>query len=294
MIEIYLCTNRITGKVYVGQTCRSVRKRWREHVTSALAHSKYECRVLACAIRKYGADAFDVTVLQAVSTVEEANIAEVEWIDELNCRAPNGYNITPGGVGNRNWTEEQKLARSQLMKKLWEERRDVYLSGVRRSAAEVPIEKRREMQRKAIEVRVARVGRKPAKQKVEERWSGDGMRRWWATLTPEARKAKATAGTKNLLESNTRRANEAKARGPIKRKQYDPSNVQYRSSQVWSPERRAKHAEAVRLGWAKKTDEERAEIARKREAAKPMAVKREAGFKAAKTRESNRATGDET
>lgn len=63
---VYLITSP-SGKQYVGQTVRSIEKRWWEHVYAALSGSG-ECRAVANAIRKYGPDALDVRILHESST----------------------------------------------------------------------------------------------------------------------------------------------------------------------------------------------------------------------------------
>jgi len=102
---IYCHTNKVNGKRYVGQTLCSMEKRWGEHVSSSKA-SKGGSRVLAKAIRKYGADAFDHRVLEVVSTQEAADLAESLWIEKLICRVPSGYNLKSGGGGRWRHHEE--------------------------------------------------------------------------------------------------------------------------------------------------------------------------------------------
>lgn len=88
---VYLATNKINGKQYVGQTVRSLEERWRDH-----------CRVVDenffhRAIRKYGADNFSVKIIDAAETVEELDEKEMFWISKLNTLFPSGYNLREGG-----------------------------------------------------------------------------------------------------------------------------------------------------------------------------------------------------
>ena len=68
-----------------------------------MAHARYNhdrC-VFHAAIRKYGEDAFDWTVMEeGIKTHDELNEAEKYWIREKNSLIPNGYNMTIGGNGN--------------------------------------------------------------------------------------------------------------------------------------------------------------------------------------------------
>ena len=88
---IYLVTNKLNGKQYVGQTIRPISERWRDH-----------CRVnddnyFHRAIRKYGAENFNVDVIDVAKTEEELDQKEVFWIGKLCTMVPHGYNIKRGG-----------------------------------------------------------------------------------------------------------------------------------------------------------------------------------------------------
>jgi group I intron endonuclease len=99
---IYLVKNKINGKQYVGQTTTSLKERWYHHC--------YRCNhtaprdgvsLLHNALRKYGKDAFDISVLQECENIEELNAAEDEWIRNLKTKSPNGYNLRDGGNNGR-------------------------------------------------------------------------------------------------------------------------------------------------------------------------------------------------
>ena len=61
MNEVYLITNRVNGKRYVGITSRGYQERFKEHIHDALNGSK---TILHNAIRKYGQDNFDIILLE--------------------------------------------------------------------------------------------------------------------------------------------------------------------------------------------------------------------------------------
>jgi hypothetical protein len=89
---IYILKNKLNGKSYVGQT-RNMKRRISVHKAST------ECKYIHNAIRKYGIDNFDVETIEVSDA--EANVHEINLIQRLNTLAPNGYNIQPGGEGNR-------------------------------------------------------------------------------------------------------------------------------------------------------------------------------------------------
>ena len=93
---IYLVTNLVDGKVYVGLT-KLIKKRWGEHLSAARNGSPYP---LHRAIRKYGPQSFVVTCLETVITNREDLLAaEIRQIAAHDCTAPKGYNLTLGGEG---------------------------------------------------------------------------------------------------------------------------------------------------------------------------------------------------
>lgn len=88
---IYQITNKVNGKVYIGQT-NNIQKRWSNH-----KNNNDPNMVIARAIRKYGIENFDFRVLLKNLTIEEANEKEKQLIIEKNSLVPNGYNVAKGG-----------------------------------------------------------------------------------------------------------------------------------------------------------------------------------------------------
>ena len=84
---IYKTTNLITGKIYVGQDSKNNPK--------YLGSGKY----LKRSINKHGKENFIKELLCECSCKEELDEKEKYWIKELNCKDPNGYNLTTGGEG---------------------------------------------------------------------------------------------------------------------------------------------------------------------------------------------------
>lgn len=68
------------------------------------------------AIRKYGIEAFEHLILEICRTKEEACDKEIEWIARLETFGK-GYNMTPGGEGVIELSEEQKTKRKESLRK---------------------------------------------------------------------------------------------------------------------------------------------------------------------------------
>lgn len=95
---IYLITNKINGKKYIGQTrCYDINKRWRHHKTK----DRYTIgKYLLAAYNKYGLINFKFQII-CICFDEDVNKYEIEYIKKYNSFAPNGYNLTKGGECQR-------------------------------------------------------------------------------------------------------------------------------------------------------------------------------------------------
>ena len=96
---VYVMTNKMNGKMYVGLTTVSVSWRWKEHVRSL----KKSRLALHHAMRKYGIESFEISVLEELplgSTLDDLDAAETKWIAELQTfmyeHPDKGYNMTKG------------------------------------------------------------------------------------------------------------------------------------------------------------------------------------------------------
>ena len=89
---IYVITNNLNGKQYVGQTIDLTKR--------LSAHRKAGKPGIGKAIQKYGWRNFSVEVIEECENRDELNEREIFWIAKLNTKAPNGYNLTEGGDGN--------------------------------------------------------------------------------------------------------------------------------------------------------------------------------------------------
>lgn len=88
--------------VYIGQTIKTAKQRWKEHTKTA-QDVKSNCyfSIFSNAIRKYGLENFEVYVLETVESTEDLNKREIFYIKEyatLHTTNSSGcYNLTTGG-----------------------------------------------------------------------------------------------------------------------------------------------------------------------------------------------------
>lgn len=109
---IYKITNRVNGKVYIGQTTMSLTKRWRYHCTPSSSY----CRLLHRAIQKYGRENFTVEQIDVACDRDELDWKETYWIsfyDSMN--RDKGYNLLSGGR-HHEISEETRLKMSVSQK----------------------------------------------------------------------------------------------------------------------------------------------------------------------------------
>lgn len=114
---VYMHTNKINNKKYIGITKTSLSKRWGND-GSGYRNNKQP--LFNRAINKYGWDNFDHIILFKNLSREEACDKEVELIAKYHTQDPKyGYNIQPGGqLGNTGITfsDEAKKKMSEAKK----------------------------------------------------------------------------------------------------------------------------------------------------------------------------------
>lgn len=108
---VYIHTNKINGKKYVGQTGQKPESRWGSNGAN-YKDSPY----FYSAIQKYGWDNFDHEIMKYNLTKQEACDLEIKLIKELNTmNENNGYNLTEGGEGAKH-SERTRKKISELRK----------------------------------------------------------------------------------------------------------------------------------------------------------------------------------
>jgi group I intron endonuclease len=140
---VYKITNTCNGDSYIGQTSKTLKHRWTQHVWEALGtYNRSYNYYFHQAIRKYGPDAFSQEIIHVCETKEEMDFVETFYISFLNTKAPNGYNLTDGGEGGigRIASKEtrEKLRKAKLGKKI-SESASAHLSELRRGKKRHPL-----------------------------------------------------------------------------------------------------------------------------------------------------------
>lgn len=111
MAFIYVITNDVNGKQYVGKTNFSLERRFREHISDS---KKDRCnkRPLYSAMNKYGIEHFHIEQLEECCAEDSAEREEY-WIAKLNTYGHTGYNATKGG-DSKKYYDYKELADKYL------------------------------------------------------------------------------------------------------------------------------------------------------------------------------------
>lgn len=113
MYTIYKYTNTVNGRVYIGQTRKTLEERAQTN-----GRNYRECRRFYAAIKKCSWSAFTADILEVVETVEEANAREIFYIDLYNSTDDHfGYNIAPGGDCKEMSAESKKIISEKAKKR---------------------------------------------------------------------------------------------------------------------------------------------------------------------------------
>lgn len=111
---VYLCRNKITGKVYVGSSTKSIRGRIKSHI-DGLEKNKHGNRYFQRAWNKYGRGAFAWFILRRCFP-ENCLKYEQLYIDKYESyKRLKGYNISPtaGNVLGVIWPESAKAEKKR-------------------------------------------------------------------------------------------------------------------------------------------------------------------------------------
>ncbi len=98
---VYRATNKVNGKIYVGQTAYPLNFRIHRHIRSKRG-------IFPNALRKYGKENFQFETVAWCDTKENLDFLEGFYIKFFNSKVPNGYNLTDGGDGKLGWKHSEE------------------------------------------------------------------------------------------------------------------------------------------------------------------------------------------
>lgn len=125
MYTVYLVTNLINGKQYVGATSHSIQSRFKEHMWEAYEGSN---TLFHQALREYGVQNFSLEELESDIPDDLAGQREQYYIKVYNSyyATGDGYNMTYGGSGTEGYifteADKAKISRVNKGRKFSEER----------------------------------------------------------------------------------------------------------------------------------------------------------------------------
>lgn len=119
MYRVYLITNLVNGKKYVGITHNSIEQRFQEHL--AKSRCKNGNWKLHRALRKYGFDNFNFEILVKIRKISDKkkldeilNNLEKYYIEKYNSYHF-GYNLTKGGDGSLDFHHSEKTKKKMCI-----------------------------------------------------------------------------------------------------------------------------------------------------------------------------------
>ena len=95
---VYVITNKVNGKRYIGQTTATAERRFAVHKSSA--RTGCGTQLIHKAINEFGEQNFFVMAIETGVGDDEIDSRESYWIQQMNTVYPNGYNIQTGGIRN--------------------------------------------------------------------------------------------------------------------------------------------------------------------------------------------------
>jgi predicted GIY-YIG superfamily endonuclease len=97
---VYMWTNSVSGKSYIGYTGDGIAFRWGKHLLRSRSGGNTH---FDRALRKYPLDSWSCRILYETDSREEALKYESCFINEYKTVTPNGYNSSEGGTGGNTW-----------------------------------------------------------------------------------------------------------------------------------------------------------------------------------------------
>lgn len=107
---IYMITNQINNKKYIGQTTQPFEERKRQYIHET-KYRKDCVRPIISAMRKYGIENFSFHILEGeIETQEELDNLEIQYIQKYKTQIEEGkgYNLKYGGFGGKHAESTKK------------------------------------------------------------------------------------------------------------------------------------------------------------------------------------------
>lgn len=258
---VYLIRNRVSGKVYIGQTTRkSISARWSSHKSDA--RSTRSRTIVSNALRGYGFDAFQIVELGRAYSADELNSMERRaiWSHSSDDR-DYGYNEEKGGNGDQMSVETRARRRAaRLLRRPHDEETRAKIAATLRGQKHTPTRcariragKQNISAETRAKISAAQLGRKHSEETRAR------MREAAKNVPAEvhARRAAARVGSKLSAEHIAKvvAANTGKKRTPEQRERIAAAH----RGKKQSPEAVAKRTAAIK--GRKRTEEQRALIA---------------------------------
>jgi group I intron endonuclease len=160
--RVYLVTNSLNGKQYVGQTIT-------KHSRKGHGHA------LADAYKKYGHKSFTYeTICSGIDNHATLDFAEQFWINVMSSLAPNGYNLESGGRRYKTVSHKPQLGipHTEETKAKMSEGQKRYLAGI-----DVHFNVgRKHSEETKIKMSTKRTGRKQSDE--ERKMRSESMKQW--------------------------------------------------------------------------------------------------------------------
>lgn len=198
---VYVFTNVVNGKQYVGQTVQTVADRWESHCVPISQGN--HCYAIGSAVDKYGKKAFSFRIVAHGYDRNDLDSKEACWVARLNTMSPNGYNLTAGGgsAGKPSHETIEKRRQALLGHPTSQETREK----IRATQIGRPLSPEHCA---ALSVPKKHLSPEGLKKRAE------GVRKAYANMTPEKRAqfGQHRKGTKHTEETLTKMREKARAR----------------------------------------------------------------------------------
>jgi group I intron endonuclease len=100
-----MAKNIINNKLYIGKTITTFKNRKQQHLRYAFNYNSQTH--FHRALRKYGKENFEWSIIKKCENEKELNETEIFYIDNFKS-IKNGYNLTQGGEGSTGFTHSNK------------------------------------------------------------------------------------------------------------------------------------------------------------------------------------------